>query len=144
MTTHALGRKRLNLILCVLAAALAPSCANVQFTATGTRRPSRPPGANVEVFLTGLPSQRFEEIGLLEICGDLGTSIPDVADEARLRGANAVALLSTDTRTATSRDVENILIKDADGNVIGIQEVPVTSTYAYEVHRFVALWLPTP
>ena len=67
--------------------------------------------------------------------------IEAVADQARLQGANAVALLSSEIHVQTSHDVAKAVMKDADGNVVATQEVPVSSTDTHELHRFVALWL---
>ena len=141
MSAHSGIPITLRLLLGIAVSGLVAGCASVHFTPTGPPRPPQPPGSEVKIFLTGVPTADFDEIGLLEVSGNLRMNMEDVADETRLRGGNAVALLSSEVHVTTSHGVKKAVMKDADGKVVATHEVPYSSIDTHELHRFVALWL---
>jgi hypothetical protein len=147
---------RRSLILATLTLLLLPGCflfgPNSSYVQTGPQRPPRQPEAPVAVFLTGPPTQRYEEIGVVEVSGSwLAGRVARAQQEAREHGGNAVVALSSWVRVDQSNSSQTVETKDKDGKVIATQSVPVSSTSTTPFQTFVIVRLlgkpataPTP
>ena len=103
--------------LSLTAIILLSACASAKFVATGKSYPAKPDNCDIEVFTSKLPDREYEELGIIEGEGSLGSDsfsevLPKMKVEACRAGGDAIILLTSQKSVDVTGGNENIMSSD--------------------------------
>ncbi len=103
--------RRTLILLLIPLVAIAAGCASAEFIPTGKVYPAKPANCELEVFSSRTPDRPYEEIGIIEGEGSMGSDsledvLPEMIKEACLAGGDALILTSSQRAVTVSGDAD--------------------------------------
>ena len=103
--------RRVPILLLIPLVAIVAGCASAKFIPTGKAYPAKLEHCELEVFSSKTPDRPYDEIGIIEGEGSMGSDsledvLPEMIKEACLAGGDALILTSSQKAVTVSGDAD--------------------------------------